>query len=39
MMSAGDLDGDTYLAIWDPNIVKYFECYEPSNPEDVKKPS
>jgi hypothetical protein len=38
MLSAGDLDGDTYMVIWDEDLVKSFkENHPPSAPEAVKK--
>ena len=38
MLSNGDLDGDTYLAIWDPQMTEYLgpdDCEEPEEPENV----
>jgi len=38
MLSAGDLDGDTYMVIWDQEITNGFEGnHEPSTPGDSKK--
>lgn len=38
MLSAGDLDGDTYMVVWDEDLVKSFgQNHAPSAPEAVKK--